>query len=76
MKKRNDTWWKKWSKMIFGVFFNIFGANFLGNGNGSKWIAGRQATNAIGLKWQGSELSWQSTAISRERDHEPWVKNF
>ena len=44
---------------FLGVFniFCVFDANFPGNGNGSKWIAGGRATNAIGQKWQGSELS-------------------
>ena len=51
---------EKMVKNDFWVFFNIFGvfgANFPGNGNGSKWIAGEQATNVTGQKWQGSELS-------------------
>ena len=51
---------EKMVKNDFLGFFNIFvffDANFPGNGNGSKWIAGGRATNAIGQKWQGSELS-------------------
>ena len=44
---------------FLGVFniFVFFDANILGNGNGSKWIPGGQATNAIEKKWQGSEPS-------------------
>ena len=44
---------------FLGVFniFVFFDANFPRNGNGSKWIAGGRATNAMRQKWQGSELS-------------------
>lgn len=44
---------------FLGVFniFVFFDTNFLGNRNGRKWIARGRVTNAIGKKWQGSELS-------------------
>ena len=51
---------EKTVKNDFWVFFNIFGvfgANFPGNGNGSKWIAGKRAKNAARKKWKDSELS-------------------
>ena len=70
---------EKMVKNYFLGFFKIFvffDANFLGNENGSKWIVGGQATNAIGKKWQGSELSGQSMTIFGKRDNEPWVKKF
>ena len=61
---------EKTVKNDFLGFFNIFvffDANFQWNENGSKWIAGGRVTNAIRQKWQGSELSWQSTTISGKK---------
>ena len=51
---------EKTVKNDFLRFFNIFvffDTNFPGNGNGSKWIAGRRMTDVIRQKRQGSELS-------------------
>jgi uncharacterized Fe-S radical SAM superfamily protein PflX len=60
MKKRNDTRWKKWSKTIFWVSFNIFcvfGANFSMEQKWEQADSRRASANVIGQKWQGSELS-------------------